>query len=341
MILRSLFILLVFFGILFYFRGPLSTVAPQFDQLHSAYADSFKKLFEQITTATSSSLFDGSENYVPSPTGQGASTSGVKTSTAPIGESRQTAGANSSNGASGQEVLGTSNTNPDLKPVISNGTEEGDLSVSGIISYTNMERHKQGLPNLNASYKLTASAEAKIQDMFKNQYFEHISPTGQSVSDVVRQQGYEYIVVGENLALGIFAGDDKVVQAWMASPGHKKNILDPRYIDIGVAIGQGTYQGRKQYIIVQHFGKPLSACSSPSASLKKSIESQKEDVSILEQKITVTRAQIDTLTGDQYVAKANEYNAMVIDYNQKLTTLKSTIDSYNETVRKFNACAGI
>lgn len=333
MFLRSILILLIFFGALFYFREPLSNVAPSFDQLHSAYSDSFKELMKEITSATSSAIIDPSQNYIPSISGisgQNSTSSGVKTSTAPTVEGD----------ISGQSVLDSSEVNKDLLPVTSN-QEEGTLSVPGIILDTNKERAKQGLPYLSVDNKLTQAAESKLQDMFKNQYFEHVSPSGQSVSDVVRKTGYDYIVVGENLALGIFGGDQQVVDAWMASPGHRKNILDSRYQEIGVAVGKGLYQGRTQWLIVQHFGKPLTACSSPSDTVKKSVLTQKEDVATLESKITSTRAQIDTLSGDAYVAKANEYNALVIDYNAKLTVLKKTIDTYNETVRQFNACAGI
>lgn len=338
MILRPLIILVVFFGTLFYFREPLSTVAPRFDQLHSAYSDSFKKLIKDITSATSSSIFSGFENYIPSPSGQSTSSSGVKTSTVPVDSNTTNPGAGANSGS--QNVLNTSENGTELLPVISNQVE-GGLSVQGIILATNQERQKQGLPYLNLNSKLQDAAEKKLQDMFKNQYFEHVSPSGESVSDVVRRAGYEYIVVGENLALGIFAGDEKVVAAWMASPGHRKNILDARYQEIGVAVGQGMYQGRKQWLIVQHFGKPLTACSSPSASLKKSIETQKEDVAALEANITIIRAQIDSLSGEAYVAKANEYNSLVINYNARLTQLKQTIDTYNEAAKQFNICAGI
>lgn len=330
MILRPIFILLIFFGALFYFREPLSHVAPRFDQLHSAYADSFKKMFKEITSATSSAILNG-QNFIPSFIDTNGTSSGVKTTTPP-------AVAAEPNPAS--EIPGTTKSNGELLPVTSNQVEQ-ELSISGIISATNLERKKMGLPDLIKDPQLQKSAEAKMQDMFQKQYFEHVSPTGDSVSDVVRKTGYEYIVVGENLALGVFAGDAQVVAAWMASPGHKKNILDPRYQEIGLAVGQGVYQGRKQWLIVQHFAKPLSSCVSPNGALKKAVDTQKTEIAELEEDITATREQINGLTGDAYVAKANEYNALVITYNAKLATLKVSIDEYNKAVRVFNTCAGI
>ncbi|MCF7865662.1 MAG: hypothetical protein K9M11_04110 [Candidatus Pacebacteria bacterium] len=335
MIFRSILILLTFFGILFYFKEPLSGVAPSFDQLHSAYADSFKKLFKEITTATSSAVLNGTQNYIPSFSDPSGTSSGVKTSTATVID---TPGYGT--GQSTSSVLGSSQTNGELLPVISN-EEEHELTVSGIISATNFERKKAGLPDLIKDPQLSKSAEIKLQDMFQKQYFQHVSPSGDSVSDVVRKTGYEYIVVGENLALGVFSGDSQVVAAWMASPGHKKNILDSRYQEIGLAVGQGVYQGRKQWLIVQHFAKPLSSCVSPNGAIKQTVDTQKADIATLEEKITIVRGQIDGLTGDAYIEKANEYNSLVIDYNARLATLKESIDDYNNAVRVFNSCAGI
>lgn len=332
-LIRPLLILLVFFGGLYYFREPLVRVPQAFSALHSPYADSFKKLFKEVTTATSSLLFNGSENYIPSPAGTGSTSelgtgspaisSGSKTTTDPIQNTHQHA---------------TPKT--DLLPVISN-QKEGQLSVSGIVSSTNRERAKAKLPSLSLNPRLSEAAEAKLQDMFKNQYFQHVSPTGQSVSDVARKSGYDYIVVGENLALGIFAGDDQVIAAWMASPGHKRNILDTRYQDIGIAVGRGMYQGREQWLIVQHFGKPLSSCTSPDQDLKKSIEDQRSQIDLIESKIRALKVEIEALTGDAYASKAAEHNSMVVDYNTRLEALKKDVDKYNESARIFNACAGI
>jgi uncharacterized protein YkwD len=335
MILRSIFILIVFFGLLFYFKEPLSTVAPRFDQLHSAYSDSFKKLFKEITSATSSAVLNGNQNYIPSLTDINSTSSGVKTSTATVIENSPY-----KTGQSTSSVLGSTQANGELLPVISN-QEEHELTVSGIVSATNLERKKMGLPDLIKDPQLSKSAEIKLQDMFQKQYFQHVSPSGDSVSDVVRKTGYEYIVVGENLALGVFAGDSQVVAAWMASPGHKKNILDSRYQEIGLAVGQGVYQGRKQWLIVQHFAKPLSSCVSPNGAIKQTVDRQKAEIAVLEEKIAVVRGQIEGLTGDPYIEKANEYNSLVIDYNARLATLKQSIDEYNTAVRVFNTCAGI
>jgi uncharacterized protein YkwD len=322
-LLRPLVILLVLFGGMYYFRTPLSRVAPAFSALHSPYADTFKKLFKEVTTATSSVLLGGNKNYVPSLAGTVISTGSKTTTTDSIQDTKPIVAPKT-----------------DLLPVISN-QKEGVLTSDGIVLFTNRERTKAGLPSLSINPKLKQAAEAKLKDMFRVQYFQHISPSGESVSDVARKNGYEYIVVGENLALGIFAGDEQVVSAWMASPGHKKNILDPRYQDIGIAVGRGMYQGREQWLIVQHFGKPLTSCAYPDAELKQGIEEQRSHIDLLETKISALRTEVSQLSGDAYTAKAAEYNTLVVDYNERLETLRKDVEKYNESARAFNVCAGI
>ena len=54
----------------------------------------------------------------------------------------------------------------------------------------------------------------------------------------------------------------------MASPGHRANILNSRFIDIGVAVKEGEYQGKETWLAVQEFGEPLSDCPSPSTDLR-------------------------------------------------------------------------
>ena len=307
-------------------------MVPTFKSLNSAYSEPFKKTVLQLWNSTSTISFTDPLNYIPV-----SSTSTLEVFNRGSSEVLSVK-ANSTEALPQNTLLDSKG---ELLPVISNQKESTSLSIHGIIAYSNYERSKQNIPALKVDAKLKSSAETKLQDMFKNQYFQHISPSGESVSDVVRREKYEYIVVGENLALGVFGGDEQVVAAWMASPGHKRNILDARYQDIGVAVGQGMYQGRKQWLIVQHFGKPLTSCFSPDVSIKTKIENQKNEVAVLETKISSLKPEIDKSTGDEYRAKAAEYNAMVVDYNNKLTQLKKDVDAYNDSVKSFNICAGI
>ena len=148
-----------------------------------------------------------------------------------------------------------------------------ELTIVGTIAKTNDERRTRGLPELAANAKLAAAARVKADDLFARQYFEHVSPTGAGPADLAREAGYEYIEIGENLALGNFSDDADLVRAWMESPGHRANILNKEYEEIGVAVGKGTFEGETTWMAVQVFGRPLPDCPKPDAVLKAQIDS--------------------------------------------------------------------
>src|SRR5262249_8345343 len=114
------------------------------------------------------------------------------------------------------------------------------LTQAGVIKWTNIQRQENGaLPALTVNAKLNESAQLKLKDMFAKQYFEHVSPSGVGPDGLANEVGYAYASIGENLALGNFADDRALVQAWMDSPGHRANILGKSYREIGVAVGKG------------------------------------------------------------------------------------------------------
>lgn len=91
--------------------------------------------------------------------------------------------------------------------------------------------------------------------MIEKNYFDHVNPDGENVSDVAAQMGYPYSYLGENLAMGDFRSSEQMVTGWMNSPGHRGNILNPNYVEIGVAAAYAEIKGRKQWISAQIFGK--------------------------------------------------------------------------------------
>ena len=220
------------------------------------------------------------------------------------------------------------------------GDTSTELSISRIVQYTNVERLKAGLNPIKINNQLSISAGNKLQDIFKGQYFEHISPSGVGVSDLAKQAGYSYVVIGENLALGTFGSNQALLAAWMSSPGHRANILDSRYQDIGIAVGRGTFQGSMQWVAVQHFGKPLTACVQIDPALKPRIDAEKNFLIEYQKKIDTLKVQIDTLSGAAYREKAEEYNESVKDYNVRLAGLESDVARYNKMAVDFNSCIG-
>lgn len=214
------------------------------------------------------------------------------------------------------------------------------LIKSKIISETNLQRGGNGLSALSENTKLDKAALAKANDMFLNQYFEHISPSGVGPAKLVQSFGYEYIITGENLILGNFADEKELVQSWMDSPGHRANILNSRYTEIGVAIIKGIYKGDTVWIGVQEFGLPLSACPEPSNSLKNQLDSYKSQLDILSVQIDEKRSQLNNTNhrSEQYNNLVDQYNQLVKQYQSLADESKGFIAQYNGQVNVFNKC---
>ncbi|WP_442636629.1 CAP domain-containing protein [Rossellomorea marisflavi] len=121
--------------------------------------------------------------------------------------------------------------------------ESGQLSQyeQKVVELTNQERAKQGLPALKVDAELSKVAKEKSKDMQKNNYFDHNSPTYGSPFDMMKQFGIQYKAAGENIAQGQQTPEE-VVQAWMNSEGHRKNIMSSDYTHIGVGyVEEGNY----------------------------------------------------------------------------------------------------
>jgi len=115
-----------------------------------------------------------------------------------------------------------------------NGGAGNTLTVAGILTETNRHRAEFNLKPLTLNPALSNVADVKAADLFSQQYFEHVSPDGIGVADLVAQVDYDYLLVGENLALGNFESDADLVQAWMDSPGHRANILKAGFTEVGL-----------------------------------------------------------------------------------------------------------
>lgn len=216
------------------------------------------------------------------------------------------------------------------------------LTRSGVILWTNEQRKSEGLDPLEENEKLNQVAALKAQDMFNKQYFSHVSPSGEGIEDLAEKTDYEFINLGENLALGNFESDKALVQAWMESPGHRANILNPKYEEIGVAVQKGFFEGREVWIAVQEFGFPLSSCSMVDENLKIQIEQNEGKLQDLEEQIVKKKQELDSMrpkSGQEYNQKVEEYNNLVSQYNNLVLITKEMIAQYNSQVVSFNLCA--
>ena len=132
-----------------------------------------------------------------------------------------------------------------------------NISPSEVIRLTNTQRVANGLGALSENSTLDGAALAKGNDMLAKGYWAHFAPDGTSPWSFFLKFGYKYKYAGENLARD-FPDAVSAVNAWMNSPSHKENILNPNYSEIGIGVVEGSLAGADTTIIVQFFGAPLS-----------------------------------------------------------------------------------
>jgi hypothetical protein len=206
--------------------------------------------------------------------------------------------------------------------------------------------------------------------MIQKQYFAHYSPSGEGATDIAQRAGYHYKHLGENIALGSFQTDEKIVTAWMQSPGHRQNILSDGCSEIGVAARRGRIKGEDVWIAVQIFGQQSPSVAADAgarstvtyASANSSDHRRREcrapDESLLGN-ITKAKAELDDLTGQASSLhkeisadrsngsgiNARELNQKVARYNELINEISSRrqaalrlIADYNQSVQSYNTC---
>ena len=105
--------------------------------------------------------------------------------------------------------------------------------INQVLSLTNNERKKAGLKSLKLNNKLASAADLHSDSMAEDDFFSHTGIDGSSVGDRVKNVGYQYQTVGENIAAG-YSTASAVVTGWMNSSGHRANILNADYAEIGI-----------------------------------------------------------------------------------------------------------
>jgi len=130
---------------------------------------------------------------------------------------------------------------------------QNNITVEQLVSITNKKRSEVGLSPLVLNPNLSQAAALKAGDMFAKDYWAHNSPDGITPWVFIKQSGYNYAYAGENLARGFNSAED-VVNAWMASPKHKENMLFKNYNDVGFFVGVGKLKGEDTILVVEEFG---------------------------------------------------------------------------------------
>lgn len=108
-----------------------------------------------------------------------------------------------------------------------------------VIRLVNVERSKAGVPALSTNNKLSDVARIKSRDFVNNNYFSHNSPTYGSPFDMIKSFGISYTSAAENLASGHRSAAE-AMNSWMNSSGHRTNILNPTYNQIGVGVARDS-----------------------------------------------------------------------------------------------------
>jgi uncharacterized protein YkwD len=136
-------------------------------------------------------------------------------------------------------VLATTCPNTELTPEAANI----DLVRAAVLCLINRKRAENGEAPLKTSPQLEEAAEGHCEELIADDYFAHVSPSGETPVDRIRDTGYipnanVGYVIGENLAWGTYqlSTPASIVAAWIASPGHLANILEAKYAETGIGV---------------------------------------------------------------------------------------------------------
>jgi len=136
-----------------------------------------------------------------------------------------------------------------------NGEGLAAILPAVLTDLANADRGVNNLETLTWNDTLAEAARLKAEHMAEHGYFSHTSPEGLSPWYWFYRVGYSFRYAGENLAVN-FSDSADVEQAWMNSPGHRANILNEHFTEIGISAVPGTFQGRPTIFVVQLFGSP-------------------------------------------------------------------------------------
>jgi len=157
----------------------------------------------------------------------------------------------------------------------------GTVLPAVVVDLTNQERQSLAAAPLQRNSALDEAARLKAEHMVQEGYFAHYSPTGVTPWHWFAEAGYSFVHAGENLAIH-FSDSHEVISAWMNSPTHRDNIVDPKYLEIGVGTARGEYQGHETVFVVQLFGAPAASVSdTPSSPIESVVVAAPTSTSVM------------------------------------------------------------
>lgn len=140
--------------------------------------------------------------------------------------------------------------------------EASAITSVSVLGLTNDSRLQAGLSALTYNQVLERAAQLVADDLLAKQYFAHNSPDGRTPWSFFEEVGYKYLNAGQNLAVH-FSDVEPLQAAWMNSPGHKANILNSSFREMGVGISKGKFEGHDSMFVVEMFGNPAGGVSQP------------------------------------------------------------------------------
>lgn len=140
-----------------------------------------------------------------------------------------------------------------------------NIQTTELLIDTNNQREAEGLTSLEIDEQLSQAAFLKAQNMFSEQYWAHVSPSGVQPWKWFADVGYNYSYAGENLAKN-YPTATATVEAWMNSETHRENILNKEYTDVGFAVVDGELYGQNTTLVVALYGAPVTVAAVASAS---------------------------------------------------------------------------
>jgi uncharacterized protein YkwD len=154
-----------------------------------------------------------------------------------------------------EQAQPTPPSNPAPPPSSGDSASTLDAFEQEVLALTNAVRSQAGLAPLRHDPALATAADKHSTDMALKNYFSHVEPDGDRLSDRIRDEGYSFRTAGENIAAG-YDTPEAVVAAWLNSSGHRANILNASYTEIGIGFYRDTPEDRYDEYWTQVFAAP-------------------------------------------------------------------------------------
>lgn len=208
-----------------------------------------------------------------------------------------------------------------------------EITVSKVIELVNSARSGEGLVKLPENQKLDKIAQDKVEDMIKNNYFAHTSPKGVTPWSWYEKENYDYKYAGENLAINFLTAEGQQ-KAWMDSPTHKKNIMNPLFQEIGVAVAAGEINNQMAIISVQEFGT-LSGAGEVTGKPENFNGTEKKDVLKEDQKIVPTVLSVKDEGGQNYLDLGKNSPAGTGFFQDNFAKIKNAFSANKDIISKY------